>query len=67
MKGAQTYIDAQAKVLKIEQEVRELAEKGKHKLKNKIIHEQLRKASISKNEALSALVTSLNQTVEKQI
>jgi hypothetical protein len=67
MDGVQTYIAAQIKVLEIEQKIRELAEAGKHKVKNKIISEQLRKATSAKNKALRAIIASMNAKAAREI
>lgn len=53
------YIAAHAKVVKIEQEVNNLRNKGLQVEKNKIIHNQLLNASIDKNKKLRNLIIYL--------
>jgi hypothetical protein len=61
------YVTAHIKVRRIEKEVADLAEQGKHKVKNKIIYSRLLKATLTRNKALAALEAFLNQTAEDHV
>ena len=61
------YVEAQVKVLRIEREVADLAKQGKHKVKNKIINSQLRKATMVRNKALTELENFLNQSAKDHV
>ena len=56
----QKYIQAQIAVLEIERRIAKLAEEGNHKLKNKIIHSDLMKATMKRNKAERNLIRELN-------
>ena len=60
------FLDAQIKVNTVRMEIQRLAEQGKHKIKNKVIHSNLRKASIKRNEARRDLVRRLEEMAEEQ-
>jgi hypothetical protein len=61
------YTHAQVKYLRTEREISKLAAEGNHKRKNKIIHSQLRKASMARNVALRNIERFLNAAAKDQV
>lgn len=55
------YINAQAQLLRVEQQIRELAEAGDHKRKNKVINTEWVKATLKRNIALRKLQEILDK------
>jgi len=60
------YILAQHEVLRIQRKVDKLAVAGNHKSKNKTINDELRKATITRNQAAKAVIDELNIIAEYQ-
>jgi len=63
----ESYIDAQANYLRIVAKAESLREKGNFKSMNKVINDELLKASIKRNKALSAVQDHLDAIAEAKL
>ena len=60
------YIRAQDKVNQVQKKVNALREKGNYKIMGKVIRDDLRKASIKRNAAMSKLQNHLDEIAKQE-
>jgi hypothetical protein len=60
------YIRAQDKVNQVQKKVNALREKGNYKIMSKVVHDDLRKASIKRNAAISKLQNYLDKIAKQE-